>query len=122
MYFGKIKNSDNLWGFNVFTKNFISYVEIDDDEHMKIINEANTKGKLITGDKNGYPILIDPPPLPPSELAKLQINKYEIYLKGTDWYVIRQLDEGKEIPIEVKQKRHEAREEISRLRKIAQIN
>lgn len=40
-------------------------------------------------------------------------NKSLSYLKGTDWYVIRQLDLGTAIPEDVKVKRQEAREAIS---------
>ena len=42
-----------------------------------------------------------------------ELDKLEQYLKDTDWYAIRFADEGKKIPSDIKQKRMEAREEIS---------
>jgi hypothetical protein len=45
-----------------------------------------------------------------------RIEELQQYLNDTDWYVARYSETGVEIPEEVKQKRAEAREEISRLR------
>ena len=115
MLFGKIKNSET-WGFSPFEKLFETYKEIDDDTHIKLIDEANSKGKIVSGDKEGNPILIDPPKPTEEENAKSKIKKLESYLKETDWYVIRCFDSCIEIPKEIKSKRQEAREEISRLR------
>ena len=55
---------------------------------------------------------------PPSEeqIKQEEIQKYQSYLNETDWYVCRAMDSGEQMPAEVKQKRQEAREEISRLR------
>lgn len=55
---------------------------------------------------------------PPSEkeIKQQEIQKYQSYLNETDWYVYRAMDTGEPVPVEVKQKRQEAREEISRLR------
>ena len=55
---------------------------------------------------------------PPSEkeIKQQEIQKYQSYLNETDWYVYRAMDSGKPIPEEVRKKRTEAREEISRLR------
>lgn len=115
MFFGKIKSS-NTWGFSPFKDMFKTYIEVDNETHMNLINEANSKGKLISGDKKGNPILIDPPKPTEEEIAKSKINQLESYLKETDWYVIRYSDSGIEIPKEIKSKRQEAREEISKLR------
>lgn len=56
---------------------------------------------------------------PPSkeELAQLEIQKYQTYLNETDWYVYRAMDTGEPMTAEVKQKRQEARDKISALRK-----
>lgn len=39
-----------------------------------------------------------------------------MYLSEIDWYVYRAMDTGEPVPVEIKQKRQDAREEISRLR------
>ena len=115
MYFGRLKNTDE-WGFDVFTSSFESYITIDDAEHMSIISAANSQGKLIKGDENGNPILVDPPPPTEQEIAKQRINELQNYLTSTDWYAIRCADEGTPIPADIKTKRAEARVEISQLR------
>ena len=47
---------------------------------------------------------------------KQRIDELEKYLSDTDWYAIRFADIGEEYPAEIKAKRQESREEISRLR------
>jgi hypothetical protein len=116
MYFGKIKNTENEWGFDVFTNTFETYITISDAEHMRVISEANTNGKLISGDEDGNPILVDPPPPTEEEVTEQRIDELQSYLSSTDWYAIRQADEGTPIPPEIKTKRAEARIEISELR------
>ena len=56
---------------------------------------------------------------PPSkeELTQLEIQRYQSYLSETDWYVYRAMDTGEPMPADVKQKRQEARDRISELRK-----
>lgn len=115
MFFGKLKDS-NEWGFGVFESRFETYKEIDDAVHMSIINRANNEGKLISADEEGNPILVAPPEPTEEEKAKQKIEELEGYLTSTDWYAIRFADTGEEIPAEIKTKRQEAREEISRLR------
>jgi len=56
----------------------------------------------------------DPPD--PKEEALSRIRELQSYLDSTDWYVPRSMETGEPIPEEVKKKRAEAREEISRLR------
>jgi len=115
MFFGKLKG-DGHYGFGVFEDRFESYKEIDDDEHMAMIDEANSKGKLIDADEEGNPILVDPPPPTEEEISEQKLYELESYLKETDWYAIRFADTGKEIPTEVKFKRQQVREEISKIR------
>ena len=50
------------------------------------------------------------------ELKQEEITKLQAYLSETDWYVYRAMDTGEPMPAEVKQKRQEARDVISRLR------
>lgn len=119
LFFGKIKNTENTWGFDVFETTFESFISIDNEEHMKIIDKANTSGKIISGDKDGKPILIDPPEPSKKEAAEQKILELKSYLESTDWYVIRLAEEGTTIPDEIRKSRHSARTEISELRKIS---
>lgn len=45
-----------------------------------------------------------------------RISELKNYLSNSDWYVSRYVENGTEIPAEVKKTRQEAREEISKLR------
>ena len=56
-------------------------------------------------------------PLSEEELKQREIQKYQTYLNETDWYVYRAMDTGESMPSDVKQKRQEARDKISALRK-----
>lgn len=122
MYFGKIKKTEDEWGFDVFTETFESYKSIDSETHMKIIEEANAEGKIIKGDKEGNPILVEPPPPTEEEIKQQRLAELERYLQTTDWYAIRFADSGTPIPEEIKSKRQKAREEISTLREILNSN
>lgn len=122
MYFGKIKNTEDEWGFDVFTETFESYKSIDSETHMKIIEEANAEGKIIRGDKKGNPILVEPPPPTEEEIKQQRLAELERYLQTTDWYAIRFADFGTPVPEEIKSKRQKAREEISTLREILNSN
>ena len=122
MYFGKIKNTEDEWGFDVFTETFESYKSIDSETHMKIIEEANAEGKIIKGDKEGNPILVEPPPPTEEEIKQQRLAELERYLQTTDWYAIRFADTGTPVPEEIKSKRQKAREEISTLREILNSN
>lgn len=55
-------------------------------------------------------------PMSEKEIKQQEISKYQMYLSETDWYVYRAMDTGEPVPVEIKQKRQEARDEISRLR------
>lgn len=122
MYFGKIKKTEDEWGFDVFTETFESYKSIDSETHMKIIEEANAEGKIIKGDKEGNPILVEPPPPTEEEIKQQRLAELERYLQTTDWYAVRFADSGTPIPEEIKSKRQKAREEISTLREILNSN
>lgn len=121
MLFGKIKDS-NEYGFGIFEDKFDSYVEVDDDEHMELIDKANNENKQIVPDENGYPILIDRPPLNPKDAAQIKIQELKGYLLETDWYTLRFIEEGIPIPDEIKEKRHNARVELSELEKVLKNN
>lgn len=50
------------------------------------------------------------------EEIEKQIEELQKYLDETDWYVARKAETGKEIPLEIVEKRQEARNTISELR------
>ena len=116
MYFGKIKNTEDEWGFDVFESTFENSIEVSDKEHESFIERANAEGKRFKGDKEGKPILVDPPEPTKEELAKLKTIELQNYLRETDWYAIRFADTGEPIPEEIKKKRQEARDEVSKLK------
>lgn len=115
MLFGKIKGTDN-WGFDIFEKTFESFIEVDDKEHIELIEKANSTNKIIVGDKDGKPVLTDSPEPTDEQKAEQRIRELENYLSSTDWYVIRFADEGTPIPQEVKEKRASARKELSAIK------
>ena len=107
-----------VWGFFLENKGNLQYVfELTDKEHMDLM-DGQAYGKVITFHEDKKPTLEDPPPPTEKELAEQKIRELEQYLKDTDWYAIRFADEGKKIPSDIKQKRMEAREEISKLREV----
>lgn len=122
MFFGKIKGTNDEWGFDVFNSTFESFIEIDKSKHMSIVNEANAKGKLIKGDEEGTPILVDPPEPTEKEKSEQRINELETFLRNTDWYAIRFADTAEPIPADIKTNRQAAREEISKLRELLNNN
>ena len=114
-YFGKFKGTDE-YGFDVFETTFDSYIELTEEEHNSIVEQAQAQGKWIVGDKEGQPILIDPPQPTEEEIKQARIKELEFFLSSTDWYVVRFADTGEPVPSEIKQQRQDARDEISRLR------
>ena len=119
MLYGKKKNSDDYaFRFEGEEEMFESYVCIDDDEHWNLVQKANEENKIIVPDDKGYPTLTDRPPPKEEEITKSNLFELTHYLISTDWYVIRFVEEGIPIPTEVKEKRHQSRCEISKLRKI----
>ena len=115
MYFGKIKNSDKYW-FGDTEECFETSVLISNEEYGQILYAINNTEKTVTADEEGKPILVDLPEPPEKEKAKRRIEELESYLKQTDWYAIRFADTGEKMPADIKKKRQEARDEISRLR------
>ena len=113
--FGKLKDTD-FYGFGTHEESFETFKEISDEEHDRIIKEANEIGKPIGADENGDPIITEPKEPSQEEKDKWRLGYLENYLKETDWYAIRFADTGEPIPADVKTKRQEARDEISELR------
>lgn len=106
------------YGFYLDNEGFINdkYVEVDDGDHITIINRANNEQLQIVPDENGYPKLVAPPPPSEDELKEREINELQQYLLSTDWYAIRYADTGEPIPNNIKEKRADARKRISELR------
>lgn len=114
--FGRIKNTDNEWGFNDDKNMFDTWKEVTEEVQRETVLQANAQQKLIKGDKDGNPILVDPPAPTEEELKKQRISELERYLSQTDWFAIRFADTGEPIPEGIRQKRQEARDEISEIR------
>lgn len=120
-YFGKVKNTKNDWGYDAFETTFDNPIEVTDEEYDKLVELANKEGKWISGDKDGKPILVDPPEPNEKEKTERRIQELQQYLESTDWYAIRFADTGEEIPADIKKKRQNARVEISELRQELKI-
>ena len=103
------------YGFYLEPDGLIEYVELTEEEHMALIDGQST-GKVIKFHQGEKPTLEEPAPPTEEELARNRIWELKNYLSETDWYAIRYADEGKEIPSDIKQKRAEARVEISELK------
>lgn len=115
MFYGKIKDSNEFY-FDIFADSFESCVEVSDEQHLYLMHKVNDNGKQIVPDESGHPILIDRPPESEKELARKEAVERLAYLRDTDWYVLRYIEEGKAVPDSIKLKRHEAREKLSSLR------
>jgi len=86
-------------------------VEITTEEHAALL-EGQSQGKIIAADKNGKPVLKDPPP-PTAEELQAQANaEARAYLASTDWYVVRKAETGTEIPADILEKRQAARDAV----------
>ncbi|MBQ9105607.1 MAG: hypothetical protein IJY48_05695 [Mailhella sp.] len=74
----------------------------------------------IIEDKGEYYEVVESPALSAEEVHKANMEarmlELQNYLCSTDWYVIRYVDNGVEIPVEVKVKRQTVRGEIDSLR------
>lgn len=120
VYFGKLKDS-NEYNFSSAIELLDSYVEIEDKDYQSYMAQKVKEKKIFKADEKGYPILVKPTKSEANKIKSAVENRKRIieleqYLVSTDWYVLRFIDSGASIPEEVKQKRQEARDEISRLR------
>ena len=99
-----------------------TYVELNDNEWLSLVNRANSEGKLIVTDENGYPVLTNPPEPSLKEQTETRIIQLENYLTSTDWYVVRYQETGTPEPEDIRIQRASAREEISNLRELLNGN
>lgn len=106
IYFGK---QNNEWVFSPTKIGLTSIVEVSENEHKAFIERANIEQKMISADENGRPTLVD---FPDEYKKRDRILELKNYLFSTDWYVIRFMETGIEIPLEIKEKRQLAREEL----------
>jgi hypothetical protein len=68
---------------------------ITSERHHELI-EGQSQGKIIREDADGYPVLIEPPPLTPEEVAAIERNWRDAKLAATDGDVTRHRDEVEE--------------------------
>lgn len=115
-YFGR-NSKEEEYGWGIFEDSYKTYVEVTDEEHQRLVDEANAKNKIIVADEKGNPILADPPEPTEEEIKEGRIKELENFLSSTDWYAIRFADTGEPMPADIKQQRQDARDEISRLKK-----
>lgn len=93
------------------TENRFHIVEIDSITREEQDDDGNTATKTI----RRFQIVRNAEPTA-DEQAEWRISELESYLNSTDWYVVRRIDTGVEIPPDVDVARQAARDEISTLR------
>ena len=69
--------------------------QITSERHHELL-EGQSQGKIIREDAGGYPVLIEPPPLTPGEVAVIERNWRDAKLAATDGDVTRHRDEVEE--------------------------
>lgn len=86
-------------------------VEITTAQHAALL-DGQSQGKIISADKNGKPVLKDPPPPTAEELQAQKNAEASAYLASTDWLVVRKAETGTEIPADVIAARQAARDSV----------
>ena len=66
------------------------------EELRQALLDGQSQGKIIREDADGYPVLIEPPPLTPEEVAAIERNWRNAKLAATDGDVTRHRDELEE--------------------------
>lgn len=79
------------------------------DERFKEILEGKEKGQVVVADNKGNPILVDAPAPTPEQEQAARNEEARRYLSDTDWYVVRKMETGVEIPQDILDKRAAAR-------------
>ena len=70
-------------------------VEISAENHAELL-AGQSAGKVIAWGDDGYPVLVDPPPLTPEEAAEIERAWRDAKLAATDGVVTRHRDELEE--------------------------
>lgn len=83
-------------------------VEISKERHQELM-AGQSEGKVIAADDRGQPQLVEPKQPTPEEAQKRKSAESRQYLKDTDWYVVRKVETGEEIPQEILDLRAQAR-------------
>lgn len=108
IYYSKINNG--FYDDDVHSVLPEDAVEVSVEERNAVIS-GQSRSKKIVGDENGKPILVDVVATP--EQAQIITNiQARNYLASTDWYVMRKLETGVEIPEDILNLRQTARESI----------
>ncbi len=72
-------------------------VEITPEEHA-VLMDGQAKGKRIVPNKNGYPVLVDPPLPTSDELASAARAKRDRLLSESDWIVAKSIEAAEQVP------------------------
>lgn len=83
-------------------------VEISDARYQELM-QGQTEGKMIVASDRGEPTLVDFPAPTAEQAQAIRNKKAKSYLNETDWYVVRKMETGVEIPQQVLDARAEAR-------------
>lgn len=87
-------------------------IQIEDSVFMEILDlRGKSADFIVTPD--GIVDILDIPDLTEEIERTRKLNEASAYLFSTDWYIIRQVETGKQIPDIVVQKRAECREILS---------
>jgi hypothetical protein len=71
--------------------------------------EGQSKGKSIRPNDAGRPVLVDAPAPTAQQIQMAKNAQAREYLASTDWYVVRKMETGVEIPQDVLDTRSAAR-------------
>lgn len=83
-------------------------IEISDEKYKELMDGAAT-GLMISSDDRGNPILKQQDEPSDAEKAERRNRRARNYLAETDWYVVRKMETGAEIPQEILDARSAAR-------------
>jgi len=83
-------------------------VEITKEYYAELM-AGQSEGQLIQADNKGFPRLAPYPPPTPEEAQQQRNAEARQHLANTDWYVVRFIETGVEIPDDVRASRENAR-------------
>ena len=83
-------------------------VEITNEYYQELL-AGQASGEVIQADNKGFPRLVPLPEPTPEEMQNQKNAEARSYLASTDWYVVRLVETGVEIPEEIRAARENAR-------------
>lgn len=89
------KSTGGFYDPSIHTTMPSDVVEITSAYHAELL-DGQAKGQIISWNDDGYPVLIDPPPPTPEELAAIERAWRNVQLVATDGVVARHRDEIEE--------------------------